>query len=173
MRQIVERVQELKLSQLEECTFPHNMGERSIRWYCSQLLSEVSFHRWDLDRSLGNTRPLENALAEHLLPFMLDEHEGLFARRRATGADQSFIVGTPMDAYWTLVVTERGTTISAGRHGNNPLILAEPGWLALALFGRLRIDAASFSINGPADLPDTFAAVFGPDPNAAYRAGGR
>ncbi len=162
MRHIVERVQKLSLSQLEACTFPHTMGERSIRWYCSQLLSEVAFHRWDLNRSLGNTGPLENALAEQLLPFMLDEHEGLFARRRSTGADQSFIVGTPMDAYWTLAVTERGTTISAGRHGNNPLIVAEPGWLALALFSRLRIDAASFSITGPADLPDTFAAVFGP-----------
>ena len=42
------------------------------------------------------------------------------------------------------------------------MIHASPGWLALAVYGRVRVDSPAFDITDPADTPDRFAAVFGP-----------
>ncbi|MBV9578996.1 MAG: maleylpyruvate isomerase family mycothiol-dependent enzyme, partial [Chloroflexi bacterium] len=71
-------------AELEEFHFPHPQGQRSISWFCTQLLTEVTFHRWDLGRSLRESRPLDSALASYLLPFMLDPAQPLYAQLRAT-----------------------------------------------------------------------------------------
>jgi hypothetical protein len=40
-------------------------------------------------------------------------------------------------------------------------IAADPGWLVLAIFGRVRIDSSAFSMLGPEHATELFATYFG------------
>jgi uncharacterized protein (TIGR03083 family) len=149
--------------QLEQLAFPHPQGQRSVRWFCTQLLAEVAFHRWDLETSLGGDGPLDDELAAYLLQFLLDPAEPLVGLRRAPNGTATFaVVSNAMG--WVLTATERGTAVekSIAAPAQIPQIQAPPGWLALAVYGRVRVDASAFTITGPLDTPDRFAAVFGP-----------
>jgi len=149
-------------SQLEECTFPHPQGERSIRWFCTQLLAEVAFHRWDIEYSLGTREPLDEALASYVLLFLLDSAEPLFGGLRSASDVQRFRVATPYTG-WVLAVSVEGTTVAEGPGGDDaPTITAASGWLALAVYGRIRVDGPDFEIVGPSDTAERFAAIFGP-----------
>ena len=149
-------------SQLEQCTFPHPQGERSIRWFCTQLLAEVAFHRWDIEYSLGTRESLDEALASYVLPFLLDSAEPLFGGLRSASDVQTFRVATSYTG-WVLTVSVEGTSVAEGEGGDDvPQIHAAPGWLALAIYGRVRVDGPDFEITGPPGTADRFAAIFGP-----------
>ncbi|HLZ27311.1 MAG TPA: maleylpyruvate isomerase family mycothiol-dependent enzyme [Chloroflexota bacterium] len=160
-------VGELTDAQLERFDFPHPQGQRSVRWFCTQLLAEVAFHRWDLERSLGGREPLDDDLATYLLPFLLDPTEPLFGLRRAPQGTATFSVASD-GLSWELTTTDQGTTVRPGvaraGAGAGPTIHAAPSWLALAVYGRVRVDAPGFVITGPIDTADRFAAIFGPTP---------
>jgi uncharacterized protein (TIGR03083 family) len=160
-RQLAETVDGLSDSDLTHLMFPFGQGPRNISWFCSQLLTEVAFHRWDLERSLGAEHPLDDGLASHLLTFLLNPEWPSFGRRRSTGGQQAFSVTTGDEA-WTLTTTSNGTTIAPGTASDAPVISAEPGWLALAVYGRVRVDDPAFQVHGSADTADRFASVFGP-----------
>jgi uncharacterized protein (TIGR03083 family) len=163
-QQLTGLVADLSDERLEQLTFPHPQGQRSIRWFCTQLLAEVAFHRWDLDWSLGGQEPLDDQLATYLLPFLLDPAELLFGLRRApTSTNQTFsLVSNGMG--WMLTATTDGTSVRRSATETGPVIEAPPGWLALAVYGRVRVDRRAFHISGPADTADRFASVFGPLP---------
>lgn len=152
-------------AQLEQFDFPHPQGQRNVRWFCTQLLAEVAFHRWDLDWSLGGRDPLDDELATYLLPFLLDPAEPLFGLRCASGGTETFSVASD-SARWELTTTEHGTTVRPSTAGpaEVPTIHASPGWLALAVYGRVRVDAPAFALTGPANTADRFASIFGPAP---------
>jgi uncharacterized protein (TIGR03083 family) len=158
---LTRQVSDFSDEQLERLTFPHPQGQRSVRWFCTQLLTEVAFHRWDLDWSLGGRDPLDDELATYLLPFMLDPAEPLFGLRRAPNGTQTFsLAGTGMG--WVLSATDSGTRVERRTGGPEPVIRAAPGWLALAVYGRVRVDGPGFEISGPPETADRFATVFGP-----------
>jgi uncharacterized protein (TIGR03083 family) len=155
-------VAELTDDQLDQLHFPHPQGQRSIRWFCTQLLAEVAFHRWDLAASLGSDAALDDTLAAYLLPFLLDPAEPLFGMLRTQSGDAQFSL-TSTSRTWVLTATNAGTAVEQRVDGGGgPWIQAAPGWLALAVYGRVRIDAPAFTIAGPADTADRFAAIFGP-----------
>jgi uncharacterized protein (TIGR03083 family) len=154
-------VADLTDEQLDRLDFPHPQGQRSIRWFCTQLLAEVAFHRWDLEASLGSGAALDDTLAAYLLPFLLDPAEPLFGMRRTQSGDAQFSL-TSTERIWVLTATADGTTVEQRADGRGARIQAPPGWLALAVYGRVRIDAAAFTIAGPGDTADRFAAIFGP-----------
>jgi uncharacterized protein (TIGR03083 family) len=155
-------VADLTDEQLDRLDFPHPQGQRSIRWFCTQLLAEVAFHRWDLAASLGGSASLDDTLAAYLLPFLLDPAEPLFGMRRSPSGDAQFSL-TSASRTWVLTATAEGTTVEQRADGGGePRIQAAPGWLALAVYGRVRVDAPAFTIAGPADTADRFAAIFGP-----------
>jgi uncharacterized protein (TIGR03083 family) len=158
-------------AELDAFQFPHPQGQRSVRWFCTQLLTEVTFHRWDLGRSLGESRPLDGALAAYLLPFMLDPAQPLYAHLRASAAS-TFCLMTEDDG-WTVVSTSEGTLLTRAG-GTDPTraskpaiatIRADAGWLALAVYGRVRVDTPPFEVEGPPHAADSFAALFGPQAN--------
>ena len=154
-------VADLTDEQLEQFDFPHPQGQRSIRWFCTQLLAEIAFHRWDLERSLGGQAPLDDGLAAYLLPFLLDPAEPLFGSLRAPSGAETFRLESDGLSY-VLTTTADGTVVESTPVGDAPLIRARPGWLALAVYGRVRIDAPAFEVTGPSDTADRFAAIFGP-----------
>ena len=61
-----------------------------------------------------------------------------------------------------LTATADGTVVEQRADAGEPRIQAAPGWLALAVYGRVRIDLPAFTIVGPTDTADRFAAIFGP-----------
>jgi uncharacterized protein (TIGR03083 family) len=163
-QQLTALVADLSDTRLEQSTFPHPQGHRSIRWFCTQLLAEVGFHRWDLEWSLGGQEPLDDQLATYLLPFLLDPAEPLFGLRRAPeNTSETFLLASDSTG-WLLTTTSDGTTVQRSTADSEPVIQATPGWLALAAYGRVRVDTPSFVVRGPADTADRFATVFGPLP---------
>jgi hypothetical protein len=58
--------------------------------------------------------------------------------------------------------TDRPSQDAGRGHAPAPRITAQPGWLVLALYGRVRVDTSPFGVVGPADTADRFAAIFGP-----------
>lgn len=160
-QEITRIVSGLTDEQLAQCTFPHPFGERSIGWFCTQLLTEVVFHRWDLNHSLGQDGPLSEDLAAYFLPFMLDRAEPVFGGRKSEGGDRVFTLASDVGT-WRLAVTADGTTTGPVSSTEGGVISSTPGWLCLAVYGRVRVDAPAFSVSGPADTADRFAAIFGP-----------
>ena len=78
----------------------------------------------------------------------------------------SFTLATSNKA-WTLVTDASGTRVSKVAPGGvdageMPVIAASPGWLDLAIYGRVRVDKPEFSVKGPSDTADRFARIFGP-----------
>jgi uncharacterized protein (TIGR03083 family) len=146
---------------LDEYTFPHPQGERPLGWYCTQLLAETTFHRWDIEHSLGASGPLNDELADYLLAFLLEPSRQLFGAKKCEGPAQSFVVATP-DQRWRLDVGTEGCTVAEAPDGNADTITSKPGWLALAVYGRVRVDGPEFKVNGGPDVADRFAAILGP-----------
>ena len=160
-QRIIETVSGLTDEQLERYTFPHPFGERSVRWFCTQLLTEVGFHRWDLDYSLGQRGPLSEALGAYVLPFMLDRDEPVFAARRTLGGHEVYTLVSDGGS-WKITVTPEGTTSEPVTTPEGSVISATPGWLCVAVYGRVRVDQPAFTVAGPPDAAGRFAAIFGP-----------
>jgi uncharacterized protein (TIGR03083 family) len=163
--EITASVASLSNDQLEAFTFPHPQGQRSVAWFCTQLLAEMAFHRWDLDRSIGNRTGLEDNVAEHLLSFLLDTHEPIIGMIRSE-TESSFILATSSRA-WKLVTDASGTrVVEVGLRrlgaGEVPVVTASPSWLDLAIYGRVRVDEPEFTVTGRADTAVRFAGIFGP-----------
>jgi len=160
-QRITEIVSGLTDEQLGQYTFPHPFGERSVRWFCSQLLTEVGFHRWDLGYSLGQRGPLSEELGAYFLPFMLDREEPVFGARRTLGGQDVYTLVSDVGS-WKLTVTPEGTTSEPVTTPEGSVISATPGWLCVAVYGRVRVDQSAFTVIGPADAAVRFAAIFGP-----------
>jgi hypothetical protein len=163
--EISATVASLSNDQLEDFTFPHPQGQRSARWFCTQLLTEMTFHRWDLERSLRVGAGLDHDISEYLLPFLLDSTEPIIGMIRSE-AGLSFTMATSSKG-WTIVTDASGTCVSETARGGmeageKPVIAASPGWLDLAIYGRVRVDEPEFTVTGPSNTADRFTSVFGP-----------
>ena len=143
----------------------HPLGPRSVSWIYNSRLVEVVFHHWDLRRSLGEDGPLDSGLAAHMLPFLLDvDYIGLFTSRipEVTPAETFRFTSNPNGATWRLAVSRAASRVEEGPGEAATIeIAAEPGWLALAVFGRASIDAEQFHVLGPLNAPELFRAYFG------------
>jgi hypothetical protein len=134
-------------------TATHPSGPRTIAWGCTQRLVEVAFHHWDLSRSLGAGGPLDPAVAGYVLPFMLDPAESPVLRALPEDAPPHSIrlTSTGDGSTWRVSVGPEGRQVEAG--GAGPVeaeVSAEPGWLALALYGRTELAGEQFRCSGPA-----------------------
>ena len=159
--EFVTLIGDLSDAQLDSLTFPHPIGPRNLSWYCSQKLSEVAFHSWDLRRSFGDKAPLEAGLAQHLLGHLLNPERPLLARKPLEGDPLTFVLSDGTSS-WTTRFTTEGPSVQAGATAPGaPLIQAPPGWLALAFYGRVRVDSPEFTVSGNGDIAALFASRFG------------
>lgn len=146
--------------QMDTFTFPHPQGVRPVRWYCTQILAESTFHRWDLDTSLGYRGPLDEELAAYLLPFLLDTDRHLFAARRAPAGEPVTFALTVGDTHYALSCTPEGTTVRVTAAPDGEVIDASAGVLALALYGRIPVQGSAFTATPEAAR--LFSTIFGP-----------
>jgi uncharacterized protein (TIGR03083 family) len=145
-------------------TSKHPQGPRTLAWACTQRLAEVAFHHWDLRRSLGANEALNADLAKHLLPFMLDsEGTSIMLSPVAEGTQpRSFhLTSTSDGSSWHITVGPQGRVVDASAAHDAPSIAAEPGWLALALYGRVPVAGPHFRVEGPPEAAKEFARAFG------------
>ena len=160
--ELTQVVSGLSPQQIEQSTFPFGPGERNIAWFCTQNLAEVAYHRWDLDWSLGQ----KTIRWTMIWPPTC-------CRSCWTRNDSSSGASAPMASprrlpcpltaqTWVLHVTSDGTTVAPPGTAAQVTIAAPPGWLALAAYGRIRTTGPAFSVTGPPDASDRFAAIFGP-----------
>jgi uncharacterized protein (TIGR03083 family) len=158
---LVQTLDEAQLNKLGK----HPIGPRTIAWMCNQRLVEVAVHRWDLQRSLGQERPMEAGLSSYLLAFMLDpELPSLLARPAAEGAAaETFrLTSTGDGTTWRVTAGPEGRRLEGDPAGPAGVeVAAEPGWLVPALYGRLTPAAPRFRVAGPPDAAARFAAAFG------------
>lgn len=152
--------------------------QRTIRWGSSQRLVEVTYHHWDLWRSLGEDVPLPRPVARHVLAYRLDPWQSpMFRYRPADGAQvQAFQLRClPDGATWrvslspeAVVASELGWSASArprpGRRleadASRPadiVIRGEVGWLALVVAGRA-VDSEHLEVSGSSDKERAVAA---------------
>lgn len=160
LEELTSLVNGLSDPQLDTFTFPHPQGVRPVRWYCTQLLAETAYHRWDLETSLGARGPLDEALARYLLPFLLEPDRHLFGGRSSeAGEAHRFSVSTD-DQHWTLTCTPEGTSVRNATAPEGEVIEAAPGFLALALYGRISVAPPAFRTSP--ETAQRFSAIFGP-----------
>ena len=78
----------------------HRRGNRSVAWYAAHRLAEVAFHRWDLQRSLGQSPTLDTDVATVLLPTLLESNA---PRTYAAGLSPERGTG---ERYWLAVFSD-------------------------------------------------------------------
>lgn len=159
--EICDLVNSLSDSDLAGMIFPHPQGDRSIAWFCTQLLAETAFHRWDLNHSLGASGPLDTETEAYLRTFLLNPAEHLFVRCHTDGPPESFTLSDGENR-WVLRSDAETTTVTLNNKPEGAVITGQSGWLSLAPYGRVRIDTPAFTIDGPTGTADRFAKVFGP-----------
>src|SRR5581483_5936091 len=132
----------------------HASGVRPVAWFANNRLSELSFHGWDLRTSLGQRGPLDSALGEHVLNFMLDPERPIPSSLRSKElAERRILLRASSGTSWLLRTSGQGWGLESG------------GWLALAVYGRARISEPAFKVSGEADAAEYFGAAFGEPSN--------
>jgi len=151
--------------QLEQVNTGHPSGPRDLAWACSQRLAEVAYHHWDLRSSLAPAAPMDAQLARHLLNYLLSpERANIMVPQPPDGsAPQTFRLRSTADgSTWRLTATPGSRQMEADAQGPADVeVAAEPGWLALAIYGRVPIAAPHFQITGTPDSAERFAKAFG------------
>ncbi|MFI5267541.1 MAG: hypothetical protein ACHQ7M_09215, partial [Chloroflexota bacterium] len=113
----------------------------------------------------GDEEPLPGGLASHLLPFMLDPRGSNIMTKVAEGTPAtSFRLKSSTDgSAWRVSVGPQGRQVDADPAQLADVeVEAEPGWLALALYGRAPVTGPHFQVSdGPAGA-ERFQAAFGP-----------
>ena len=142
----------------------HRRGNRSIRWYAAHRLAEVSFHGWDLEKSLGRPAHFSDAVAKLLLPTLLESNvprtyaAGL-SQARGSGERYLLQVSGDPSAGWLVTIEPDALNVTRGDGPADLRVTAPAADLALLVYGRA--DLSTFGgIDGDPTLVERFARVF-------------
>lgn len=145
---------------------PHSHGPRTAAWFIDMRLSEIAFHRMDLEGSLGRTTDLDPETARHLLPMLLELNVPAVVNRDKTGGEGSYVIavkGEP-SAVWQLAFSPGALTVYPGvAHGDTrfegdaaalaQLVYGRATWPELQQVGRL-------TVSGDQAAADRFHSLF-------------
>jgi uncharacterized protein (TIGR03083 family) len=158
----------LQETQLSAICF-HRRGNRSVRWYAAHRLAEVAFHSWDLHFSLGQEPRLDDTVATLLLPTLLESNAprtyaaGL-TPQRGSGERYLIVVDDDPLARWLVTIDPDKLEARRGAASGDLTITGPASALALLIYGRLDLHAASQSgivrADGDPALADRFALIF-------------
>lgn len=115
---------------------PHRRGLQPAWWMVDQRLSELTFHGWDLDVSLGHEREVDATVADFLLPTLMERNLRTWYRAGPGGYGHFLIQsngsGRPG---WVVSPSDGGVAIERGSEGD-PVIEADAAALIRFLYGR-------------------------------------
>ncbi len=139
----------------------HPSGIKTVGWFATVRLVELAFHHWDIRRSLGDTAPLDAGLAGYALAFMLDPQRPLPSVRDKSLAERRILIRASGGPSWLLTAAPGMLKVSGGDGPADFTVEADSGWLALAMYGRVRISDPAFHTSGASDAAGYFASAFG------------
>ena len=147
-----------------ERTCYHPAGNRSARWYAQQRLSEVMFHRWDLQRGASADARLDEDVAQFLLPMLLESNlPRLYARGPKGSARVAFAVQGAPDARWLLAATPDELTVQQGDAAAEATLTGPAGDLARLIYGRAtladEVAAGRIQVTGDQAAAERFLAL--------------
>ena len=141
------------------------LSGRTLAWFATQRLSEVAFHSWDVRRSLGADEPLEGSPASYLLAFMFPAGAPLVGRGQDVSGTFRLVCRDSGEVYRVSFGPSGGIVEADPYAPAEVSVEADAGWLALAAYGRASLLPPEFSVTGPRDAAERFAAAFGSPPN--------
>ncbi len=124
-------------------------SEKVFSWWARRQAHETAVHRWDMEASFGETRPIDSALAADGVDEFLD----VFVRTRGKQTLDTTLVLTTSNPgrSWTLRPAEKPGRIDviAGRDsGAEAEVVGDAEAMLLALWGRLGVGAADLDVQG-------------------------
>jgi uncharacterized protein (TIGR03083 family) len=142
----------------------HRRGNRSVRWYASHRLAEVAFHGWDLETSLGYSRPFPEEVARLLLPMLLESNvprtyaAGL-SEQRGRGERYLLRVQDDPSLTWQVTIDPEELRVSRGDGPAAVQVTASAAELALLVYGRAELRDFP-AIDGDPAMVERFAHIF-------------
>ena len=147
----------------------HRRGNRPVRWYAVHRLSEVAFHAWDVDRSLGRDPVFPESVAVLILPTLLESNAARtyaagLTPERGSGERFALAVGGDAAASWIVQVDPDQLVVQRGRADAGLTVTGSAADLALLVYGRRELPdlVASHAVrlDGDVELAGRFARVF-------------
>lgn len=145
---------------------PHSHGMRSAAWFVDMRLSEMAFHRLDLEGSLGQETDLDPETARHLLPMLLELNVPAVVNRDKTGGEGTFVIAVAGDpaALWQLAFTPGSLTVMPGVSDGDTRFEGDAAALARLVYGRTRwpeLEAAGrLTVSGSREAAERFHTLF-------------
>lgn len=150
-----------------DSTGPHSHGMRTAAWFIDMRLSEMAFHRLDLEQSLGQDgADLDAETARHLLPMLLELNVPAVVNRDKTGGEGTYIVAVAGDptAVWQLGFAPGSLTVTAGASSGEVRFEGDSAALARLVYGRSRWPelerAGRLTVSGDRAAAERFHSLF-------------
>lgn len=145
---------------------PHSHGPRTAAWFIDMRLSEIAFHRMDLEGSLGREANLEVETARHLLPMLLELNVPAVVNRDKTGGEGAYVIavrGEPA-VVWQLAFSPGALTVNPGVADGDTRFEGDAATLAQLVYGRAtwqQLEAAGrLTISGDQAAANRFHSLF-------------
>jgi len=134
-------------------------GPQPTRWWVRRMAHETSVHRWDAQRALGATDPIEPALAVDGVDEALDTYVVRRFDLEAFGATGQtlHLHATDTEGEWMLTMATGGLTWSHGHGKGDTAVRGRAEDLLLFLMGRR--DTDGLEVFGDSSLPARWQAA--------------
>ena len=145
---------------------PQSHGMRPAAWFLDMRLSEMAFHRLDLEGSLGQDTDLDQETALHLLPMLLELNVPAVVNRDKTGGEGTYVIAVTGDpqAFWQLAFKPGSLTVTPGLADGDTRFEGDAAALARLVYGRARwpeLEAAGrLTVSGSREAAERFHTLF-------------
>jgi uncharacterized protein (TIGR03083 family) len=149
-----------------DITAPHSHGMRPAAWFIDMRLSEMAFHRLDLESSLGRDADLDPETARHLLPMLLELNVPAVVNRDKTGGEGTYTIAVSGDpsAVWQLEFKPGSLAVTPGVADGDVRFEGDPAALARLVYGRAQWPelerAGRLTVTGDRAAAERFHALF-------------
>jgi uncharacterized protein (TIGR03083 family) len=124
-----------------EVLCPHSRGLQPAWWMVDQRLSELAFHHWDLQYSLGQEQEIHAGVGQYLLPTLLERNVRTWYRPGPGGAGRWCIKARDLEnGAWQIEADADVVTISRGDTAGDLTIEGDATALIRWLYGRADLE---------------------------------
>ena len=135
-RGLRERLASLAPGELEVLC-PHSRGLQPAWWMVDQRLSELAFHNWDLQHSLGQEQEVDARVGQYLLPTLLERNLRTWHRPAPGRSGRWMIKARDLkNDVWLVETGADGVGITRGEAEADVTIEGDASGLIRWLYGR-------------------------------------